>query len=66
MAMLPPASSPTCAILPAEGSLHFSLVQLWKISLRSQAHFVAAFAQAGGLSMQQIRESSGEPFHQQG
>lgn len=67
MAVLLPASSPTSTILPVEGSLQFSLVPLMENQPEDfQAHFLAAFTQAGRLSMQQISESSSEPFHQQG
>lgn len=65
MVVFPPASSPACAIVPKEDSLQFPLVQFIEIQPEEfGAHFVAAFAQTGGLSMWQVRESSGEPSHQ--
>lgn len=67
MAMLLLVSSPACTILPVDGSLKSSLVQLMENQPEEfQAHFVAASAQAGILPMQKTRESSSEPFHQQG
>lgn len=53
------------AIVPKEDSLQFSLAQFIEIQPEEfRARFVAAFGQTGGISLWQIRESSGESSHQ--